>query len=151
MAFEYKTTLRVQFSETDLAGIVHFSNYFRYMEVAEHAFFRSLGYSIHAEYEGRTIGWPRVRATCEYQAPLRFEDEVEVHLLVREKKSKSLTYEFIFRKVEDDARVEVARGKITAVCVTLDEATRRMKATTIPAALASQIEVAPAECKEGAA
>ena len=33
----------VQFSETDMAGIVHFSNFFRFMERTEHAFFRSLG------------------------------------------------------------------------------------------------------------
>ncbi len=151
MAYEYRVTIRVQFADTDLAGIVHFSNFFRYMETAEHAFFRSLGTSIHAEHEGRTIGWPRVKATCEYRAPLKFEDEVEVHLLVREKKSKSLTYDFIFRKVNGDTPVEVARGSVTAVCVTLDEQTRRMKATAIPDAIYNQIEVAPHELLEGAA
>ena len=31
---------RVEFFETDLAGIVHFANYYRFMEQAEHAFFR---------------------------------------------------------------------------------------------------------------
>ena len=49
MAHEYRYRRRVEFSETDLAGIVHFSNYFRYMEAAEHEFFRSLGLSIHLE------------------------------------------------------------------------------------------------------
>jgi acyl-CoA thioester hydrolase len=43
MAFEYKVRRRVEFSETDMAGIVHYSNFFRYMEAAEHEFFRSLG------------------------------------------------------------------------------------------------------------
>ena len=36
----------VEFSETDMAGIVHYSNFFRYMESAEHAFFRALGFSV---------------------------------------------------------------------------------------------------------
>jgi acyl-CoA thioester hydrolase len=41
------TTHRVEFFETDLAGIVHFANYYRFMEQAEHAFFRALGLKIH--------------------------------------------------------------------------------------------------------
>jgi acyl-CoA thioester hydrolase len=143
MPYEFKTTLRVQFSDTDMAGIVHFANYLRYMEAAEHAFLRSLGYSVHMREGERTIGWPRVKVACEFRAPLRFEDEVEVHLLVREKKEKSLTYEFIFRKLGDGPAGEVARGSITAVCVTMDEESGRMKATAIPEGLASAIEIAP--------
>ena len=46
MAFEFKLTHRVAFAETDMAGIVHFSNFFRYMENTEHAFYRSLGWSV---------------------------------------------------------------------------------------------------------
>ena len=142
MAHEFKIIRRVEFSDTDLAGIVHFANFFRYMEAAEHAFFRSLGLSIHMEIGGRVIGWPRVRVECDYKSPLRFEDEVEVRLTVREKKSKSLTYDFVFRKVDAVAPVEVATGSITAVCVSLDEASGRMRATDIPEAIASKIEAA---------
>lgn len=143
MPCEFRRADRVEFSDTDLAGIVHFSNYFRYMERAEHAFLRTLGFSVHMQFEGRTIGWPRVQAECSYRKPLRFEDELEVHLLVRQKKEKSLTYEFIFRKREEDALEEVARGTITAVCVELDPETRKLRAIPIPEALAAQLEVAP--------
>ena len=38
------THRRVEFSDTDMAGIVHFANFYRYMEQAEHDFFRSLGF-----------------------------------------------------------------------------------------------------------
>jgi acyl-CoA thioesterase FadM len=114
------------------------------MEVTEHAFFRSLGLSVRMEEAGRIISWPRVRAVCEYKHPLRFEDEVEVRLLVREKKGRSLTYEFIFRKL--NPVIEVARGSITAVCVVVEERTGKMKAVPIPEAIASRIEVAPPEC-----
>ena len=44
-AFRYAR--RVQFGETDMAGIVHFSWMFRYMEEAEHALWRAAGLSIH--------------------------------------------------------------------------------------------------------
>jgi|SRR5579872_6163758 len=140
MAYEFKWVQRVEFADTDMAGIVHYANFFRYMEAAEHAFFRSLGFSIHTRLDGRSFGWPRVRAVCEYRSPLRFEDEVEIHLRVREKRSKSLTYDFTFRKLDGE---EVAHGSLTVVCVAMDERTGQMKAAPIPEAIARQIEVAP--------
>jgi len=143
MPCEFRMTHRVRFADTDMAGIVHFANFFRYMEDTEHAFFRSLGCSVHMEVEGRKIGWPRVRTVCDFKAPLRFEEEVEVQLLVREKKARSLAYEFVCRKVGSEPPVEVARGAFTVVCVALDEAAGRMRAVPIPAIIADQIEVAP--------
>ena len=144
MAFEFKAVRRVEFSDTDMAGIVHYSNFFRYMETAEHGFVRSLGYSVVMDHFEPPVGWPRVQASCEYRQPLRFEDEVEIHLLVSEKKSKSLSYIFRFRKLNASAPVEVARGKLTIVCVTHD-ANGTMKAAPIPKTVADKIEVAPAE------
>jgi acyl-CoA thioester hydrolase len=143
MAFEFRMIHRVEFAETDMAGIVHFANYFRLMEETEHAFIRSLGLSIHMTDEGRTISWPRVNAHCDYFSPLRFEDEVEVHLTVKEKKRASLTYDFSFRKAGADELV--ARGSITVVCVAMDKQLGKMKAVTMPDAFSSQIEAAPAQ------
>ncbi|MCX8091869.1 MAG: acyl-CoA thioesterase [Verrucomicrobiae bacterium] len=143
MAYEFRIVRRVEFSDTDMAGIVHYSNFFRYMEAAEHAFFRSLGLSIVTRQVEPPVGWPRVHAECDFLEPLRFEDEVEVHLLVAEKKPRSLTYQFRFRKLNAAPPVEVARGRITVVCVTQRQG--RMRATPIPKLIADQIQVAPAE------
>ncbi|MBI3875791.1 MAG: acyl-CoA thioesterase [Verrucomicrobia bacterium] len=144
MPYEFKAVRRVEFSETDMAGIVHYSNFFKYMETAEHAFFRSLGFSIVTRDANTPVGWPRVHASCDFRHPLRFEDEVEIHMLVVEKKAKALTYEFRFRKLNTSPQIEVARGRLTAVCVTRDKH-GKMTATQIPEAIATQIEVAPAE------
>jgi len=144
MAYEFKVIRRVEFAETDMAGIMHYSNFFRFMETAEHGFFRSLGLSIVTSNTDPPVGWPRVRAQCDFKSPLRFEDEVEIHLLVSEKKSKVLGYVFKFRKLNAKPPVEVARGELTVVCVN-----RRpdgtMGACPIPPLVADQIEVAPAE------
>jgi YbgC/YbaW family acyl-CoA thioester hydrolase len=141
MAHEFRLRRRVEFSETDMAGIVHYSNFFRYMESAEHAFFRSLGFSIVTREVDPPMGWPRVHASCDYMAPLKFEDEVEIHLLVTEKKSKSLSYEFRFRKMNGDEGVEIARGALTVVCVRHEGG--RMKAAAIPDVIAAKIDVSP--------
>jgi YbgC/YbaW family acyl-CoA thioester hydrolase len=144
MAYEFKVVRSVEFYETDMAGIVHYSNFFRYMEAAEHGFFRSLGFSVAADHTDPPIGWPRVHAECDYFQPLRFEDEVEIHLLVSEKKSKAFSYVFRFRKLNAAPPLEVARGKLTVVCVTR-EADGKMKSTPIPKAVADRIQVAPPE------
>src|SRR5439155_981679 len=89
MATEFKMTHRVEFADTDMAGLIHFSSYFRYMEVTEHAFFRSLGLSI-VLTGGEKVGWPRVHVDCDFKGPLYFENEVEVHLRVRTKGERSL-------------------------------------------------------------
>ena len=74
MAYEFKAIRRVEFADTDMAGIMHYSNFFRFMETAEHAFFRSLGLSIFPRRSDPPVGWPRVHAECDFKRPLAFED-----------------------------------------------------------------------------
>ncbi len=147
MSYEFKAVRRVEFADTDMAGIVHYSNFFRYMETAEHGFFRSLGLSLMMERFDPPVGWPRVHAECDYLQPLRCEDEVEIHLLVSEKKAKSLSYVFRLRKLNASPPVEVACGRLTVVCVTYEK-DGKMKAAPIPQSVADQIDVAPPELLE---
>jgi YbgC/YbaW family acyl-CoA thioester hydrolase len=143
MSYEFKAIRRVEFSETDMAGIVNYANYFHFMETAENAFFRSLGLSIFRTGDP-PVSWPRVHASCDYKMPLLFEDEVEIHLLVAEKKAKALTYAFKFRKLNAAPPVLVARGALTVVCVT-HHADGRMIACAIPKLVSEKIQIAPAE------
>src|SRR6188508_3403596 len=106
MAYEHRIIRRVEFSETDMAGIMHYSNFFRFMETAEHAFYRSLGFSVVDSNLNPRVGWPRVHAECDYRKPLHFEDLVEIHLLVTEKRSKALSFQFRFRKVNGEISEE---------------------------------------------
>ncbi len=119
MTFEFTLRRRVEFHETDMAGIVHFSNFFRYMEICEHAFVRSLGYIVHPgeNDRGEVIGWPRVHAECDYRRSLRYDEEFDIHLLVREKKEKALHFDFRFWKVGEQADKPLARGKVVVVSV----------------------------------
>jgi len=144
MPYQFRHQRRVQFSETDLAGIVHFSNFFRYMEEAEHAFYRSLGFSVHnmVGAEGdEPVGWPRVHASADYRKPLKFEDEFEVELLVDAMGSKTIDYHFRFLSGEE----LLATGKFTVICVRFDKEEGRMRAVGIPDSIREKIEVAPPE------
>jgi YbgC/YbaW family acyl-CoA thioester hydrolase len=104
---------RVQFSETDMAGIVHFANFFRWMEEAEHDFFRSLGISIVTpQSDGTTLGWPRVSCSCNYSAPARYGDVVDVHLDVERIGLRSVSYVFQFQI----NGVKISTGKMKSAC-----------------------------------
>jgi len=108
---EYRFRRRVQFYETDVAGIVHFSWFFRYMEEAEHALWREAGLSIHPP--DSDIGWPRIASSFEFFRPLRFEDEFDVHLRVAEMTKKTIRYECTLKKGDD----KIASGSMTIACV----------------------------------
>jgi acyl-CoA thioesterase FadM len=126
-----------------MAGIMHFSNFFRFMESAEHAFFRSLGSSVARSRLGQEICLPRVHAECDYSVPLRFEDEVQVRLLVERKGRCSLTYQFHFSRLNGSDPQEVARGRLTVASVER-QPDGSLKAVPLPQAIADKIEQAPA-------
>jgi acyl-CoA thioester hydrolase len=145
MPYEFRLRRTIEFVETDMAGIMHFSNFFRLMEATEAAFFRTLGLSIFPENPVNSVGWPRVHAECDFRSPLRFEDDVEIQLLVREKGEKSLSYTFIFRKLSDGSSREVARGGIVTACVIHDAESGKMKAVPLPRHVSELIQTAPKE------
>ena len=69
-------------------------------------------YSAQKEWEGQTIGFPRVSATCDYASPARFEDVLEVAVALERLGTKSVTYAFTFTRDGD----LIAQGKVTSVC-----------------------------------
>ena len=146
MKSEYIIKRRVEFAETDMAGIMHFSHFFRYMEVAETEFFRSLGLTQIDRKGNQTFGWPRVRAKCDYHHPLRFGEEVEIHLYVKEIKIRAIIFFFRFRRcVEGSESIAIAKGEITTVCATLNEDSREIVSMAIPEDVLAKIEESPRE------
>ena len=136
MPCEYRFRRRVQFYETDAAGIVHFSWYFRYMEEAEHALWREAGLSIHPP--GSEIGFPRVSTSFEFHSPLRFEQEFDVHLRVTAITSKSIRYACVLT----DGDTKIASGTLVTVCVRR-RGNEPMTAVEIPDEIATRIQAAP--------
>ena len=143
MPSEFRVTRIVEFSETDMAGIMHFSNFFRWMEACEAGFYRSLGLPLISFVPGSVVGWPRVSASCSYKAPLRFNDTVEVRLLIKEIRTRAVIYVFQFRQVVAGQVLPavLAQGEIAAVCVTADPA-GQMMAQPIPADVRAKLSVA---------
>jgi 4-hydroxybenzoyl-CoA thioesterase/acyl-CoA thioester hydrolase len=122
----YAHLRRVEFRDTDAAGIVHFSVFFPMMEEAEHAALRYLGLSVlHPIGDETHLTWPRVSATCDFFAPARFEDQLRIDVSVSKIGTSSVTYGFAFQREfaaqpsVESAGVLIARGSVTAVCCLL--------------------------------
>src|SRR5262249_1982767 len=138
---EVRTRRRVAFSETDAAGIVHFTYFFRYFEDAEHSLWREAGLSIHPE--DSPIGWPRVSASCEFSKPLKFEQEFDVEVRITEMTGRTITYEGEITR----ERERIARGTWKIACVTkLPDGS--IRSTDIPSNVAERLK--PAEQRPSA-
>lgn len=138
MAHEHRYERRVQFADTDMAGLVHFSWYYRYAEEAEHDFYRKLGFSVHSRGEGHWLGLPRLAARMEFLRPLRCDDKVEVHIWVRRKGPRSIVYQLRMQKGDET----VAQGEMAVVsCRTYPDG--RVEAVPLPEHLAREIAEAP--------
>lgn len=112
MKTPFRISRFVEFSDTDMAGIMHFSAFFRFMEAAEHAFLRHLGFSVYSEVNGEVVTFPRVAASCQFHSPARCEDVLDIDVSVARVGTKSVTYHFAFSQHGRD----VATGEMTSVC-----------------------------------
>ena len=130
---EFRHRRRVEFADTDMAGVAHFSWIARYMEEAEHALWRAAGLSIVPR--NSELGYPRVALSVEFKAPLYFEDDFEVHVRITAISSRSISYAHVIRRGE----AVIATGSMTAVCVS--KASGVMKAVEIPADVLERLSV----------
>jgi acyl-CoA thioester hydrolase len=101
----------VSFSDTDASGWVHFSKVLVFAENAEHDFLKSSGIDVIDREKG---GWPRVKITCEYKLPLKFQDEIETRLFLDHIGGSSLVWKFEIMKNGDQL---AARGEMVTVKV----------------------------------
>ncbi len=145
MAYEHTSERRIEFSETDMAGLVHFSNFFRYMETAERDFFEAIGLDLINSEPGSVVGWPRARAECKFSAPLRFGDTIQIHLAVKAVKDRALEYQFrIFRKNPDGSRTQAGKGSMTTIFTTM-EPDGSLKSSPLTESIRERITPAPEE------
>lgn len=129
------TRRRVEFRDTDAAGIVHFSAFFFWMESAEHELLRGAGLRvIDRGTDGVEVSWPRVSASCDYVAAVRFGDEIDVAVAVEAIGRSSVTYAFTFTHVGG----VVARGRVVAVHCRMHPG-RKPEPVALPADVAARL------------
>ncbi len=69
--------LKARYYETDQMGIIHHSNYIRWMEEARIDVLNQLGYP-YRRFEEMGYMSPVLHAECEYKKSVKFDDEVKI-------------------------------------------------------------------------
>ncbi|ADC65617.1 4-hydroxybenzoyl-CoA thioesterase [Ferroglobus placidus DSM 10642] len=114
---------RVRFGETDPFGVTYFASYFNYFKEALDEFLRERGIKPELFYRNvqEDYAFPIVYAEGKFDAPTRYDDEINVDVFVEELKESSVTFRFEAKRKSE----VVARGKISCVCV--DKSWKRRK------------------------
>ena len=140
MAYEFHYQRLVHWQDTDLAGIIHYTNYFRYMDEAETEFYRSMGLHKLEDSTAEGVTCPRVSATCDFIRPAVFWDELDVHLRIAKKGRSSIVFEYSFKRGPQGE--EVARGSVTCAFSERGE-DGTLRSTPIPERFDQLFESAP--------
>jgi len=108
----FATRRRVEFRDTDAAGIAHFSAFFFWMESVEHELLRRVDVAVVERHTGGTpVSWPRVSVACDYKSAVRFDDQLNIFVGVDEIGRSSVAYAFRF----EHNGAWVAQGRVVAV------------------------------------
>src|SRR2546423_15318480 len=80
-AYPFSHRLRVRFCETDAMGVVHHASYLAYLEESRVESLRALDRPYH-RLRAEGVEFPVVEAALQYRRPLRFDDTVDVGVIV---------------------------------------------------------------------
>jgi acyl-CoA thioester hydrolase len=112
--YPFTHRIRVRFAETDAMGIVHHSRYLPYLEETRVAYLRHLGHP-YAEMRSEGIEYAVLECFVRYRSPLRFDDEVDVHLLLASSSRTSFQMAYLLT-VDSEVRATAVtvHGCVTA-------------------------------------
>jgi acyl-CoA thioester hydrolase len=96
-------------------GVVYYANYLVWFEVGRADLLRSLGWS-YREMELAGVTLPVIEASCTYQRPARYDDEIEVR--TRGRMLSPVRMEFEYDVVRTADQIVIATG--TTVHAALD-------------------------------
>ncbi|WP_425152684.1 acyl-CoA thioesterase [Candidatus Palauibacter sp.] len=140
MASEFVYRRRVEFADTDTANLIHFTALLKFMEEAEHALYRSFDFVGYRWSEDSVFGMPRVSVSCDYLGAVRYGDEVDVRLQVREVRRKAIRYTAEFAIERSGEGEVVARSDWTVVCARRDHGSLDWRGVEIPPRLRARLQ-----------
>lgn len=135
--FKNSLQFRVEWGETDTAGIIYYPNYYRWFDRATHELFRAAGMPI-SELTKVGHAQPIIECGCRFSAPLYYDDLVTVESVVTEVRQRTFRIEHSVRRGETlagtgfEVRAWVLLGE--------KEPTGKLNAIAIPAEYAEKLK-----------
>lgn len=122
----FEVKLQTYWTDADPAGIVYFSNFFRFVEQAEEELFRASGTERHKVLEENHIWMPRVEVFSKFLGPIHNGHAIRIRLTPELQGQRAIRYNFEI--LDDISSEKLAEGYMTIV--TVDRT--RFKAVHVP-------------------
>ena len=119
----HRFSVRVYYEDTDLAGIVYYANYLKFIERARSEWVRELGIDqVQMKAEGLVFAVRRVEA--DYLSPARYDDELTVETSMQAGSGVRL----IVRQDVKRGEEVLFSARVTIICMTAQGAVARLPA-----------------------
>lgn len=99
---------KVRFVETDMMGVVHHSNYFRWFEMGRVEYLRQAGVYL-LDLMADNILFPITDVSCQYKASARFDDYILIETRMSELSRAKMV--FSYQVVREADQLLLAQGK----------------------------------------
>ena len=126
--------VRVYYEDTDLAGIVYYANYLKFIERGRSEFVRAHGIDQVALRDDENCVFAVRHLSCDYLAPARFDDLLTVHTEVADLSAARI----VLHQRVDRGSQTVFAAEVTLVCLRLDG-----RPTRLPAKLRQSLRQRP--------
>lgn len=130
---EFSFPVRVYYEDTDVAGVVYYANYLRFMERARTEWLREWGLDQSVLID-QDVAFAVRKAEVDYYRPARFNDALMVVSRIKEIRGVRVLFHQKIVAAHDPEHV-YAEGNILVVCVTLST----MKPRSMPAELLEEM------------
>ena len=105
---------RVRYAETDQMQVVYHANYLVWCEIGRTDLIRKLGAS-YADIEKQGISLAVVDATLRYHGAAKYDDMIRVRTILREARSRSVTFEYTIENAVTGARLVTASTTLASI------------------------------------
>ncbi|MEN6567533.1 MAG: thioesterase family protein [Veillonellales bacterium] len=116
---------KVRFVETDMMGVAHHSNYFRWFEMGRVEYLRQVGIYLN-ELMAAGIVFPITSVDCQYRASAKFDDYILIETTLAEVSRAKMVFSYDVRRETDG--VLLAAGHTTNVFTNHDGKVIRLPA-----------------------
>ncbi|WP_425060390.1 Putative esterase [Sporomusa carbonis] len=99
---------KVRFVETDMMGVVHHSNYFRWFEMARVEYLRKVGIYLN-DMMAEDIVFPITDVECKYLASAKFDDYILIEATLVEVSKVKMVFTYRVLREQDDALLATGR------------------------------------------
>jgi acyl-CoA thioester hydrolase, YbgC/YbaW family len=99
---------KVRFVETDMMGVVHHSNYFRWFEMARVEYLRQIGILL-TDMMDEDIVFPITDVECKYRASAKFDDYILIEVVLAEVSKVKMVFTYRVLREKDGTLLATGR------------------------------------------